>query len=142
MKGKNMNQVIMSGRIATDVACRETTNGTKVANYRIAVEKRYKKENQPTADFFNCVVFANGAEFAEKYLKKGMKIIINGELQNDNYQDKEGNMRYRDTILVRSHEFCESRSANGSSASVQETKPANDELVSLSDGMNEELPFN
>ena len=135
-----MNQVIMSGRIATDVTCRETTNGTKVANYRIAVEKRYKREGQPTADFFNCVVFANGAEFAEKYLKKGMKIIINGELQNDNYQDKEGNMRYRESILVRSHEFCESKGAN--STQVQEEKPANDNLVSISDGMDEELPFN
>ena len=137
-----MNQVIMCGRIATDVACRETTNGTKVANYRIAVEKRFKREGQPNADFFNCVVFANGAEFAEKYLRKGMKIIINGELQNDNYQDKEGNMRYRETILVRSHEFCESKSANGSQAPSQESKPANDDLVSLSSGMDEELPFN
>ena len=134
-----MNQVIMSGRIATDVTFRETTTGTKVANYRIAVERRYKKEGQPTADFFNCTVFGNGAEFAEKYLKKGMKIIINGELQNDNYQDKEGNMRYRDSILVRSHEFCESK---GTSQSQQENKPASDDLVSISDGMDEELPFN
>ena len=134
-----MNQVIMSGRIATDVTVRATTTGTMVANYRIAVERRYKKEGQPTADFFNCTVFGNGAEFAEKYLKKGMKIIINGELQNDNYQDKEGNMRYRDSILVRSHEFCESK---GTNQAPKEDKPVNDDLVSISDGMDEELPFN
>lgn len=137
-----MNQVMMSGRIATDIVCRATTNGTMVANYRIAVEKRYKRENQPTADFFNCVVFGNGAEFAEKYLKKGMKIIINGELQNDNYKDKEGNMRYRDSILVRSHEFCESKSANSSQTSEQNAQPVNDTPVAIADGMDEELPFN
>ena len=139
-----MNQVIMSGRLATDVTCRETTNGTKVANYRIAVEKSYKKDGRPTADFFNCVTYANNAEFAGKYLKKGMKIIINGELQNDNYQDKDGNMQYRDAILVRNHEFCESKSANTSQASApaQEAKPASDGFVNIADGMDEELPFN
>ena len=113
-----------------------------MANYRIAVEKRFKREGQPNADFFNCVVFANGAEFAEKYLRKGMKIIINGELQNDNYQDKEGNMRYRDSILVRSHEFCESKSANSSQTSEQNAQPVNDTPVAIADGMDEELPFN
>ena len=139
-----MNQVVMCGRIATDVVCRETTSGTKVANYRIAVEKSYKKEGRPTADFFNCVTYANNAEFAGKYLKKGMKIIINGELQNDNYQDKEGKMQYRDNILVRNHEFCESKSANASQSAqpVQEAKPDNDGFMNIADGMDDELPFN
>ena len=137
-----MNQIIMSGRIATDVACRETTNGTKVANYRIAVEKTYKKEGRPTADFFNCVTYSNNAEFAGKYLKKGMKIIIIGELQNDNYQDKEGKMQYRDAILVRSHEFCESKGANNATAQTPAAKPENDGFVNIADGMDEDLPFN
>ena len=142
-----MNQIIMCGRIATDVVCRETTIGTKVANYRIAVEKQYKKEGRPTADFFNCVAYANGAEFAEKYLKKGMKMIISGELQNDNYKDKNGVTQYRDVILVRMHEFCETKSSNTSQASQpeQEVKTVNDGFINIPDEIDDELfiyPFN
>ena len=139
-----MNEVIMSGRLATDVTIRSTSNGANVANYRIAVEKRYKREGGPTADFFNCTVFGKGADFAGKYLKKGTKIIIRGELQNDNYQGRDGQMVYRDSILVQSHEFCESKGAESTrSAEATDTKTEapSDGFMNIPDNLDEELPF-
>jgi len=146
-----MNKVIMMGRLATDVTLRNTQNGNKVANYRIAVDKRYKTEGKPTADFFSCVAFGKTAEFANKYLHKGTKIAISGELQNDNFQDKEGKMVYRDTIVVQSHEFCEprnSQSSDGRSAAPQararQVAPTVDAegFMNIPEGIDEELPFN
>lgn len=139
----------MSGRLTDEVKTNDTSSGGKVAHYRIAVEKRFKREGQPSANFFNCVAFGKTAEFAEKYLKKGMKVIINGELNNDNFKNKDGQMVYRDVIVVSNHEFCESkRSDNGGEAApAKESKPpvitedANG-FMNIPEGVEEELPFN
>lgn len=147
-----MNDIKMSGRVATDVTVRQTASGSKVANYRIAVDRRFKREGQQTADFFNCVVFGKGAEFAEKYLHKGIKIIVSGELRNANWQDSDGKMHYRDEIVVQNHEFCERKGAEnqnyqaqnaGGTPAYANTQPrvGADGFMNIPDGVEEELPF-
>ncbi|MGX8728105.1 MAG: single-stranded DNA-binding protein, partial [Lachnospiraceae bacterium] len=109
-----MNVVVMMGRLTREPEIRYATggSGTAIANYGLAVDRRFKREGQPTADFFDCMCFGRQAEFVEKYLHKGMKIVISGSLQNDNYQGRDGQMVYRNKILVENHEFAESKAAS------------------------------
>ncbi len=112
-RNKNMNKVIMIGRLTKDPEVRQAGEG-KAANYSIAVERRFKREGQPEADFFNLVSFGKQAEFVEKYLKKGTKIAVVGQLQNDNYKNKDGQTVHSTQILVEEVEFAESKgSGNG-----------------------------
>lgn len=100
-----MNQVVLSGRLCDEPETRYTQgeNPTAVARYRLAVS-RYKSTE---ADFINCVAFGKGAEFAGKYLHKGVKILITGRIQTGSYKNKEGQTVYTTSVVVESHEFCE-----------------------------------
>lgn len=100
-----MNRIILMGRLTADPDIRECNNGTLVANYSLAVN-RYGTED---TDFFRCSAFNKGAEFAEKYLHKGMKIAIEGSVQLGSYTDKEGTKVNTCNVIVNSHEFCESK---------------------------------
>ena len=112
-----MNKVILIGRICTDIESRTTTTGTAVATYRLAVDRRFKKEGQPEADFLSCVAFGNNGEFATKYLRKGIKIAVEGSIQTRSYDDKDGKKVYVTEIIVDQHEFCEKKAdANGATA--------------------------
>lgn len=109
-----MNKCILIGRLCTDVETRNTTNGTTVASYRLAVDRRFKKEGQPEADFLNCVAFGNNGEFASKYLRKGIKVAVEGSIQTRSYDDKDGKKVYVTEIIVDQHEFCEKKAdSNG-----------------------------
>ena len=91
-----MNKVILIGRIVRDPEVRYGgANNTAVARYTLAVDRKYKKDGEPTADFINCVVFGKLAEFAEKYLKKGTKIAVTGRIQTGSYKNKDGNTVYK-----------------------------------------------
>ena len=149
-----MNKVIMMGRLARDPEVRYGgQNNSAIARYSIAVDRRFKREGQPTADFFNCVSFGKQAEFVEKYLHKGSKIVLEGELQNNNYTNKEGQTVYGMQILVNSLEFAESKgsgagqtneAAGGNSAPAQNSAPAaydEDGFMNIPDGLDDELPF-
>lgn len=107
-----MNKVILIGRLCTDVELRRTSSGKAVANYRLAVDRQFKQEGQPDADFLNCVAFANQGEFAEKHLHKGMKIAVEGRIQTRSYEDKDSKKVYVTEIVVDRHEFCESKNSN------------------------------
>ena len=100
-----MNQVVLSGRLCDEPETRYTQgeNPTAVARYRLAVS-RYKSTE---ADFINCVAFGKGAEFAGKYLHKGVKILITGRIQTGSYKNKDGQTVYTTSVVVESHEFCE-----------------------------------
>lgn len=159
-----MNVVVMMGRLTREPEIRYATggSGTAIANYGLAVDRRFKREGQPTADFFDCMCFGRQAEFVEKYLHKGMKIVISGSLQNDNYQGRDGQMVYRNKILVENHEFAESKAASQNYAGSympQETtqapvraaqpapramapEPVGNDFMNIPDGIDEELPFN
>ena len=114
-----MNSVFIMGRLTRDADVRTGNGDVKVASYRVAVDRRFKREGQPEADFFDCVAFGRQAEFAEKYLRQGIKMVIQGRLQNDNYQDKEGRMVYRTQIVVENQEFAESKAASQRNTQAQ-----------------------
>ena len=143
-----MNKVIMMGRLTRDPEVRYGgANNTAVARYSIAVDRRFKRDGQPTADFFNCTSFGKQGEFVEKYLRKGTKVVIEGELQNDNYTNKEGQMVYGMRIIVSSVEFAESKNSSsagsdfGGSDIPAPTADAGDGFMNIPDGIEDELPF-
>ena len=107
-----MNKVILMGRLTRDAEIRYgAANNTAIARFSIAVDRRYKREGQPTADFFDCRAFGKLAEFVEKYLRKGTKIVLEGEIQNNNYTNKDGQMVYGMQIIAGNIEFAESKAS-------------------------------
>ena len=116
-----MNKVILIGRICTDIEARTTQNGTAVSTYRLAVERKFKKEGQPDADFLSCVAFGKSGEFAANYLRKGIKIAVEGQIQTRSYEDKDGKKVYVTEILVDQHEFCEKKNdSEGNNTTAKE----------------------
>jgi len=112
-----MNRVVLAGRLTADPDIRHTggAEDLAVARYRLAVDRRVARNNgEQTADFINCVAFGKRAEFAEKYLHKGIKIMISGRIQTGSYKDKEGRTVYTTDVVVEEHEFCESKGSGSS----------------------------
>lgn len=148
-----MNTVAMVGRLTADPEIRYSTgqNQTCIANFTIAVDRRFKREEEPEADFFKCVEFGKSAEFAEKYFKKGTKIAITGRLENNNYTNKDGQKVYSTQIAVETQEFAESKSSasqtdnsptNSKNAVNDKNTKSDDGFMNIPDGVDEELPFN
>ncbi len=113
-----MNKVILTGRLCTDVDLRHTQNDKAVATYRLAVNRDFKKDGQPDADFLNCVAWGKTAEWAAKYLRKGTKITIEGRIETRSYDDKDGKKVYVTEIIVDRHEFCESKNSGDNIATA------------------------
>lgn len=133
-----MNKVILMGRLTRDPEVSSSTSGSTFARYSIAVDRKFKKEGEPDADFFNCTSFGKQAEFVERYLKKGTKIVVSGRLQNNNYTNKDGQKVYDVRIMCEEVEFAESKnsseSSNSGSADVTD-------FVNIAADIVEELPF-
>lgn len=89
-----MNKVILIGRLVKDPEIRMGTNNITIARYTLAVERQYRKNNERTSDFINCVALGKNGEFAEKYLYKGIKIAVIGTWRTGNYTDKDGRKVY------------------------------------------------
>ena len=102
-----MNKVILCGRLTKDPEVRQ--GNSTVARYTLAVDRRFKKDGEPDADFINCIAFGKNAEFVEKYLNKGTKIAVVGRIQTGSYTNKEGQKVYTTDIVVEEHEFVESK---------------------------------
>ena len=140
-----MNKVIFLARLGRDPEIRYAqSSGNAIASFSIAVNRRFKRDNEPDADWFNCVAFGKTAEFCEKYLHKGVKVVIEGELQNNNYEDKNGTKHYSVQIIVNQIEFAESKSSQANSNDTAEPEanaPADDGFMNIPDGIDEELPF-
>lgn len=139
-----MNKVILIGRLCTEVETRRTNSGKAVASYRLAVDRQFKQDGQPEADFLNCVAFGSNGEFAGKYLNKGMKIAIEGRIQTRTYDDKDGKKVYVTEIIVEHHEFCEKKAESsgnngGYTAPEYPTAPAQD--FAQIDDDDAQLPF-
>lgn len=132
-----MNKVILIGRLAADPEIRFTQSNKCVASYRLAVDRAFKAEGQPDADFIGCVAWGKNGEFCQKYLHKGVKIAVEGRIQIRNYDDKDGKKVYVTEVIVDHHEFCESKSS-GQAAS---TAPAAQSSFVPLDDSEEELPF-
>lgn len=146
-----MNKVILMGRLTREPEVRWTQGeqATAVARFTVAVDRRFiKKGEQQTADFISCVAFGRLGEFAEKYLHKGIKIVIIGRIQTGSYTNKEGQRVYTTDIVVEECEFAESKNSGGDgTGSPFAGKPlsgstAGDGFMNIPDGIDEELPFN
>ena len=138
-----MNKVILMGRLTRDPEVRysQTDSNMAIARFSLAVDRRYKKQGDTvTADFFNCTAFGKQAEFVEKYLKQGTKIVVTGRIQNDNYTNKEGQKVYSVQIMVEEIEFAESKAAGQSQQN--DSMPPTDGFMNIPDGIENELPFN
>lgn len=124
-----MNFVCLIGRLTKDPETRASADGKIVARYTLAVDRRGEG-----ADFIPCVCFGKSAEFAEKYLSKGMKIAVMGRIQTGSYTGKDGKKVYTTDIIVSEQEFCEKKG--------QTEKTTEEDFVSIPDGVNDEgLPF-
>lgn len=140
-----MNKVLLMGRLTRDPEVRYTQgdSSTAVARYSLAVDRRFKREGEQTADFINCVTFGKGAEFAEKYLRQGTKILIVGRIQTGSYMNRDGVKVYTTDVVVEEQEFAESKAShdNGNASEPQNTS-SGDGFTNIPDGIDEELPFN
>lgn len=102
------------GRLTRDPDVRRNGD-TVIARYTLAVDRRFKREGDPTADFINCVVFGKGAEFTEKYLRKGIKIAVVGRIQTGSYTNQQGDKVYTTDVVVEEQEFAESKAVSQNS---------------------------
>jgi len=148
-----MNKVILMGRLTGDPEVRysQGENALAIARYTLAVDRRAaRREGEPTADFINCVAFGRSAEFAERYLRQGTKIVVSGRIQTGSYTNRDGQKVYTTEVVVEESEFAESKAAstaapsNNYQASPAPSPSANigDGFMNIPDGIDEELPFN
>lgn len=154
-----MNKIFLMGRLTNDPETRYTQgeNPVAIARYTLAVDRRYKKDGEPTADFLRCVAIGRNAEFAEKYFRKGTKLVICGHIQTGSYTNKDGQKVYTTDIYVDEQEFAESKSSaesrestgqtqNAKAPSAPQTPPSpaydtGDGFMNIPDGIEDELPF-
>nr|WP_314636573.1 single-stranded DNA-binding protein [uncultured Oribacterium sp.] len=141
-----MNQVVLIGRLVKDPEIRYTQGEQPiaVANYTLAVDRRYKKDGEPSADFIRCVAFGRNAEFAEKFMTKGRKFAVAGSIQTGSYQNKDGQTVYTTDVIINGQEFCDSKPASaGSSGNYAGAATDSEGFMSIPDGVEDEgLPFN
>ena len=138
-----MNKVIIIGRVVRDAEIRysQGESSTCIARYTLAVDRKFKQEGQPTADFIKCIAFGKLGEFAEKYLHKGIKIAVTGRIQTGSYKNKDGNTVYTTDVVVEEQEFCESKSSNQSQGNDR-PQTSSDDFMSIPDCVEDGLPFN
>jgi len=141
-----MNKVILIGRLTKDPEVRYSQGATPmaIARYTLAVDRRMKREGEPTADFINCTVFGKAAEFTEKYLTKGTKIAVTGRIQTGSYTNKDGQTVYTTDVVVEDQEFAESKGGNSSDNTTANAKSGkNTDFMNVPDEIEDsELPFN
>lgn len=132
-----MNKVILMGRLTKDPDIRGEGTGL-AARYTLAVDRRYKRDENESADFISCVAFGKGAEFAEKYLKKGMKIVVCGRIQTGSYTNKDGAKIYTTDVIVEEHDFAESKNSSGSSS---DEASSDADFMEISQEDKDSMPF-
>lgn len=159
-----MNKVILMGRLTRDPEVRYSTgnNPMAIARYTLAVDRRFKRDGEAEADFISCVSFGKTAEFAEKYYRQGLKIVVSGRIQTGSYTNRDGQKVYTTEVVVEEQEFAESKSASqGSGGNTSNNRSNNtpnqasnngrnsssdpypaDGFMNIPDGIDEELPFN
>ena len=151
-----MNKVILMGRLTRDPEVRYSAgeNALAIARYTLAVDRRFRRDGEATADFISCVSFGRTAEFAEKYFRQGMRVLVSGRIQTGSYTNKEGQRVYTTDIIVDDQEFADSKNSaggngdNGGYGYQPTSRPAptsaiGDGFMNIPDGVEDEgLPFN
>ena len=143
-----MNKVILMGRLTRDPEVRYSQSGENslaIARYTLAVDRRFKRNgDDQTADFIGCVAFGRNAEFAEKYFRQGLKVVVTGRIQTGSYTNKDGQKVYTTDVVVEDQEFAESK-ATSQQNQQKPSGPApdnSDGFMNIPDGIDEVLPFN
>ena len=140
-----MNKVILMGRLTRDPEVRYSAgeNALAIARYTLAVDRRFHKDGEATADFIGCVSFGRTAEFAEKYFHQGIRIVVSGRIQTGSYTNRDGQKVYTTEVVVEEQEFAENKKSSETSQSSQTPPPTgSDGFMNIPDGIEEELPFN
>ena len=137
-----MNKVILMGRLTRDPEVRYSAgeNALAIARYTLAVDRRFRRDGEASADFIQCVSFGRTAEFAEKYFRQGLKIAVTGRIQTGSYTNRDGQKVYTTDVVVEEQEFAESKAA-GQTTQQNPASVSEDGFMEISDGLEEELPF-
>lgn len=141
-----MNKAILMGRLTRDpnISYKEqekTQEQMCIARYTLAVDRRKAKDEEQSTDFIGCVAFGRNAEFAEKYLKQGIKIIVTGRIQTGSYTNKDGYKVYTTDVIVEEQEFAESKRISDENTQKAKEEDKGDGFMNIPDGIEEELPF-
>ena len=134
-----MNKTLLIGRLTRDPDIRYTQSEqpTTIARFNLAVDRRFKKDGEQSADFISCVAFGKTAEFIEKYVFKGTKIAVEGRIQTGSYTNNDGNKVYTTDVVVEQVEFAGAKTDSKSAA-----KESNDDFMNVADELYDEgLPF-
>ena len=150
-----MNKVVLMGRLTRDPEVRYSAgeNALAIARYTLAVDRRFRRDGEASADFIQCVSFGRTAEFAEKYFRQGLKIAVTGRIQTGSYTNRDGQKVYTTEVVVEDQEFAESKASSDSyatshprtsapEASMPNPGTAAEGFMNIPDGIDEELPFN
>ena len=149
-----MNKVVLMGRLTRDPEVRYSAgeNALAIARYTLAVDRRFRRDGEATADFINCVSFGRTAEFAEKYFRQGLRIVVSGRIQTGSYTNREGQKVYTTEVVVEEQEFAESKSASDNYAASHPRTEApapsmpnpgaasTDGIMNITYGIHEEMP--
>lgn len=116
-----MNKVILMGRLTRDPEVRYSAgeSGTAIARYTLAVDRRFKRDGEATADFISCISFGRTAEFAEKYFRQGLKVLVAGRIQTGSYTNNSGQKVYTTDVIVEEQEFAEGKNSSQQGAGQQ-----------------------
>lgn len=143
-----MNRVTLIGRLVRDPDVRysQSANGSiAVARYTLAVDRRFKRENEQNADFISCIAFGKLGEFAEKYLHQGIKIAVSGRIQTGSYTNKDSRKIYTTDVVVEEQEFCESKTSNqqsGGNGIIPPNNNMSNDFMDIPNNIEDEgLPF-
>ena len=150
-----MNRVILMGRLTRDPEVRysQGERSMAIARYTLAVDRRGRRSQDgdqgQTADFINIVAFDRAGEFAEKYFRQGMRVVVCGRIQTGSYTNRDGVKVYTTEVVVEEQEFAESKNASSANTQSYQAAPApapsadaGDGFMNIPDGIDEELPFN
>ena len=146
-----MNKVILMGRLTRDPEVRYSAgeNSLAIARYTLAVDRRFKRDGEATADFISCVVFGKQAEFAEKYFRQGIRIVVSGRIQTGSYTNRDGVKVYTTEVVVEEQEFAESKAVSDRHVNRSASQPAAPDMadssaegfMNIPDEIGGELPF-
>lgn len=145
-----MNNVVLMGRLTRDPEVRYSNSDTPlaIARYTLAVDRRFKRDGEPSADFIRCVSFGKAGEFAEKYFSQGMRVVVSGRIQTGSYKNRNGDTVYTTEVVTETLEFAESKknsqgnsSQTGSAQASAGAVPDDDGFMTIPEGIDEELPF-
>ena len=138
-----MNKVTLLGRLTKEPELRYTqNNNTAVVKFTLAVNRRFKSENQPEADFINCQAWAKTAEFIGKYFQKGRQVAVIGRIQNRTWDDAEGKKHYITEVIVEEAYFADSKKdSTTNNVSTPTSNSSNNEEFNPIESEDEQLPF-